>query len=64
MLSQSCIGSPSPHGTFPRRGAFIHFSLAGTAELFLVSPPEAVVYLKGINPRLTPPNLDGLLGYY
>ena len=23
-------------------------SLAGTAELFLVSPPEAVVYLKGI----------------
>jgi serine/threonine protein kinase len=33
----------------PKKESLIPFPLAGTAELFLVSPPEAVVYLKGIN---------------
>jgi hypothetical protein len=39
IFFSSCIGSPSHDGTL---------SHAGTAEHFRVSPPEAVVYIKGI----------------
>jgi hypothetical protein len=49
MLSQSCIWlSFAPWG-LPRRRAYLFSIPAGIAELFRVSPPEAVVYLNGIN---------------